>query len=234
AACLGRLLSSIEQYGSIGDCPQDAARRFEALATGGRGAKPLIGIVGEIYVRSNQFSNNFFIRQIEALGGEVVVPTLQEWVAYTDTERRKDQRRSGTFKSYLAERLKKQVQDHYVRKISRPFQGQVKHFFRELETDDVMRLCRPYCVEHIRGEANLSMGRAVEYARHGMHGVANLIPFNCMPGTIVNTLLWRFAGDYPQLPLLKMVYDGTEQAGDRTRIEAFMYQARQALEAGRK
>ena len=95
---------------------------------------------------------------------------------------------------------------------------------------EVMRLCSPYLHEDLKGEATLSMGRAVEYARHGVSGIVNVTPFNCLPGTIVNALLWRFSQDYPHVPVLKMVYDGTTQSGDQTRIEAFMYQAQQAGE----
>ena len=40
---------------------------------------------------------------------------------------------------------------------------------------------------HVRGEANLSLGRAVEYGLHGFSGIVNLMPFACMPGTIVKT-----------------------------------------------
>jgi predicted nucleotide-binding protein (sugar kinase/HSP70/actin superfamily) len=90
-----------------------------------------------------------------------------------------------------------------------------------------MEFCSCYVDRNIRGEATLSMGRAVEYARYGINGIVNLIPFNCLPGTIVNTLLWKFVLDYPEIPILKMLYDGNLQSTDQTRIEAFMYQATQ-------
>jgi len=228
--CLDRVAATIEKTGSVGDCAAFSVKRFSSVATNGAGPKPLIGVVGEIYVRSNEFSNDFIIRKIEQLGGEVVMPTLQEWVSYTDWERRKDLKRDGTVGEYAREVLTRFVQDYYVGKTTRPFLGAVKHLLHELPTRKVMNMCARYCHEDIRGEANLSMGRAVEYAQHGCHGLVNVIPFNCMPGTIVNTLLWNFSKDYPQTPVLKMVYDGTAQSGDQTRIEAFMYQARQAME----
>ena len=158
------------------------------------------------------------------------MPTLQEWVEYTDWERRKDFLREGNYRSYINERITRLVQQNYVRKISRPFKGVIHHFFHEIVTESVMKLCSPYLHEDIRGEASLSMGRSVEYAHHGLNGVANLVPFNCLPGTIVNTLLWRFSKDYTQVPVLKMVYDGTMQSSDQTRIEAFIHQAKQVLE----
>ena len=227
--CLDRLIGTIERQGAMGNGAAYAVQRFSSVAVSHAAHKPRIGLVGEIYVRSNQFSNNFIIRRIEELGGEAIMPTMQEWVTYTDWERRRDLQRDGSALDYLKERLTQSVQNYYVRKIRKPFEKSLSLFCHEASTDALMHLSSPYLSEHVRGEANLSMGRAVEYARHGLHGIVNVIPFGCMPGTIVNALLSRFSQDYPDIPVLKMVYDGTMQAGDQTRIEAFMYQA---LEAG--
>jgi predicted CoA-substrate-specific enzyme activase len=229
--CLERVVQTVGQQGTVGDLGKYAARRFASIPVDRREPRPLIGIVGEIFVRSHQFSNNFFIRRIEELGGEAVMPTLQEWIEYTDWERKKNFRRQSNYRAYMSEVTKSLVQSYHVRKISRPFKGTVNHFLREIPTEEVMNLSSEYLHEEIRGEATLSMGRAVEYARHGFNGVVNIIPFNCLPGTIVNSLLCRFSQDYPQVPVLKMVYDGTIQSGDQTRIEAFMYQARQVIES---
>ncbi|MHB1375797.1 MAG: acyl-CoA dehydratase activase, partial [Candidatus Humimicrobiaceae bacterium] len=47
-------------------------------------AKPVIGIVGEIYVRNHPFSNNEIIRKIEELGGVVEIPDFGEWSDHTN------------------------------------------------------------------------------------------------------------------------------------------------------
>ncbi len=46
------------------------------------GGKPVVGVVGEIYTRANQFSNENAVREIEALGGEVWMPPIGEWLLY--------------------------------------------------------------------------------------------------------------------------------------------------------
>ncbi len=74
------------------------------------------------------------------------------------------------------------------------------------------------------------MGRAIEYAHHGLNGVVNVAPFGCMPGAIVSGLLEKFREDNGGIPLLKMNYDGTEQSGEDTLLEAFVHQARQHME----
>lgn len=115
--------------------------------------------------------------------------------------------------------------------MTRPFDGALRDFTYETHTRDVLALAEPYLDFAVRGEAVLSMGRLVEYAHHGYDGVVNVIPFNCMPGTIVEALLERYRRHHPEMPILKMAYDGLSHVGEDTRIEAFLYQAQQHAEA---
>ncbi len=230
--CLEMLTEHIAQHGNIGDVPRRARECMSAIAVDRSQVKPKIGVIGEIYVRSNLFSNNFMVPRIEELGGEAALPALQEWVDYIDWERKRDLLSTRHLGDYLSECFKEVVQRFDVRRISRSFSGSIPHCFYETPMRDVLKHSERYIHEAIRGEAILSMGRAVEYAREGFHGVINLVPFNCLPGTIVNALLRRFAEDYPQVAVLRMVFDGNVQASEQTRLEAFMYQARQICESG--
>ncbi len=227
--CLDYLAHTVETKGSIGDSVKHAVKMFKSIEVDRSIKKPVIGIIGEIYVRSNDFSNNNIIGDIENLGGEVVVPTLQEWVAYTDWERKTDFRRAGQYGNYLTELIKSFVQKHYSRKGSKPIRDVVKYFAEEIPTEDLLKLSEPYLTSNLRGEAILSIARAEEYAIHNLNGIINLTPFHCMPGTIANTIMFKFSKKHPHIPVLKMVYDGTKQSGDETRLEAFMFQAKQIM-----
>jgi predicted nucleotide-binding protein (sugar kinase/HSP70/actin superfamily) len=46
--------------------------------------KPLIGIVGEIFVRSHAFSNENLIKRLESLGVEVYLTPIEEWIHYVN------------------------------------------------------------------------------------------------------------------------------------------------------
>ena len=46
--------------------------------------KPLVGIVGEIYARSNHFCNDEIIKSIESYGGEAWLSPITEWIHYLD------------------------------------------------------------------------------------------------------------------------------------------------------
>jgi len=51
-----------------------------------------------------------------------------------------------------------------------------------------------------------------------------------MPGTVVSAILRRYREENNNLPILNMAYDGQEQSNIMTRLEAFMYQAKQYQE----
>ncbi|MFQ5956689.1 MAG: acyl-CoA dehydratase activase, partial [Candidatus Brocadiales bacterium] len=193
--------------------------------------KPLIGIIGEVYVRSCAYSNSFVVRRIEELGGEAILPPFEEWINYIGYCRREDCVRERKWGAYLKELITDIIQRWQAFKRARPFRGHIRHFYRESPSWDVIQKGKKYLHPSFRGEAILSMGRAVEYAEHGMDGIINMVPFHCMPGTVVNALLERFQKDHDGIPIIKMAFDGQEETNEQTRLEAFMHQAHQRMQS---
>ena len=66
-AALTRLTAAIEKREDLLPVLRDAYEDFTAIPVTER-TKPVIGVVGEIYIRSNRFSNEDVVRQIESLG----------------------------------------------------------------------------------------------------------------------------------------------------------------------
>jgi predicted nucleotide-binding protein (sugar kinase/HSP70/actin superfamily) len=65
--------------------------------------RPLIGVVGEIFCRLNNFSNEELIRKIEAHGGEAWLSGVTGWVWYTNVEQKWRIRRAmGGMSRWLA------------------------------------------------------------------------------------------------------------------------------------
>ena len=78
-----------KMLGKMGELLKEARVDFEKIEIAGA-KKPWIGIVGEIFVRNHPYSNNEIIRKVEALGGEVEIPTIGEWPDHTTATRRID------------------------------------------------------------------------------------------------------------------------------------------------
>ena len=205
-----------------------ARQTFEGVKIDTNGRKPRIGIVGEIFVRSNTFANDSLIRRLEALGAQCGVPPFEEWLDYIDHQRKRRNRLhlEGGWRDWAKQKLTEIVQERVAEPIRQQFDSSIESFSRELPTQSIIDRGHKYLTPAVEGEAILSMGRVVEYAEHGFDGIVNILPFGCMPGTIVSLLLHQFRRDYG-LPVLNVVVEGTKDPGREIRFEAFLQQCRE-------
>ena len=63
-----------------------ARARFRAIPARRDRTRPLIGVVGEIFCRLNDFSNDQTIRRLEAQGAEAWISDIAEWIWYTNSD----------------------------------------------------------------------------------------------------------------------------------------------------
>ncbi|MGY4707661.1 acyl-CoA dehydratase activase-related protein [Candidatus Bipolaricaulota sp. J31] len=187
--------------------------------------RPLIGVVGEIYVRANFFSNLNIVRVLEELGGEVRVAPVGEWLAYTIYKKLGDTRLRGEWLSHIKTRLERLVLRLDEHRLARLFSPALEPWeLEEPPTEEVVSHSEPYISEAYRGEPVLTVGKAIDYALKGFDGIVNVMPFSCMPGTMVSAVSTRVRRDYG-IPWINLTFDGQKQAHLRTRLEAFMHQA---------
>ncbi|MBW2057143.1 MAG: CoA activase [Deltaproteobacteria bacterium] len=223
------ITKTIEEQGDLEAALTWARDRFESIETVGSGEKPLIGIVGEIYVRSNRFANENVVDKVEQFGGEAWLAPISEWIHYVNAMGR----RRSLKRRHISNVLKIALTEYYQRKdehrLERIFKGHLRHG-EEPSTREVLRKASPYLDDSFEGEAILSIGKTIDFCKKGASGVINVMPFTCMPGTVVGALLKRYREENNNLPILNMAYDGQEQTNSLTRIEAFMHQARQYRE----
>ena len=197
---------------------------FEHLPKG-TNKKPLIGIIGEIFVRSHKFSNEDLVRKVEALGGEVWLTPVGEWIYYINA--------MGLRKALLKKEksviinflLNKFVQKRIEHRFAKYFEGFLKTL-REPETQEIFEKASPYLSNSFEGEAILSIGKSIDLIEKGASGIVNAMPFGCMPGTIVTALLRGISRDFGA-PCISIPYDGTESPTTEIQLEAFMDQAKE-------
>jgi predicted nucleotide-binding protein (sugar kinase/HSP70/actin superfamily) len=231
---LKRLERGIEARGDLLEVLLEIRDEFVAIPVENGRPRPRIGLIGEVYVRCHQFANEYVIRKIEELGGEAVLPPFEEWVNYIAWERRTESVRRKQWGVFFRELVAGHVQRRDRARIQDIFRGHIRGRLHELSTEEVLKRADPYIHRTIKGEACLSVGRAVEYAEEDFAGVVNIAPFGCLPSTIVASLTRKFRQNHRNLPWLDLYFDGTSQAGTQTRLEAFMAQAADFAAAGRE
>ena len=191
-----------------------------------RGRKPIIGVVGEIYVRSNRFANNNVVALIESLGGEAWVAPVTEWIFYTNNRYIEQSVAERDYGGIIAGFLKDMVQKRDERRMLKIFEGMLLNL-HETGIEEILSYSAPYMHHSFGGEAILTIGKAIDYVKKGASGIVNAMPFTCMPGMVVTAISRKAREDCGGVPWLNMTYDGMDGANDITRLEAFMHQARQ-------
>jgi hypothetical protein len=82
--CVAIVGKAIEANGDIPAALKSAIQKIAAIETTGP-RRPLVGIVGEIYVRNNTFANEDVIGAVEQFGGEAWMLPITDWVIYTSS-----------------------------------------------------------------------------------------------------------------------------------------------------
>ncbi len=234
--CLGKWITAVEGRGRLADkvrLMEEFAEEFAKVKLDTSVQKPRIGVVGEIYVRNHPFANMNIIRRLEELGAACDLASLAEWIYYTNFTRGNTARRRGQFKNLFDNK----IQDFFQHRIERALAEPLERRFGRLaehHIEHVIELASDYIDPSFEGEAILSIGKIVEYYKEGMGGVVNVMPFTCMPSTIVSTQTRRLSGDCGEMPILNLSFDGQEDATLTTRLEAFVEQvgARQKVGVG--
>jgi len=205
---------------------REARRAFETVKVDRSEPRPVIGVVGEIFVRAHRFSNNYIADRVERLGGEVWMAPVYEWFLYRNFRRAMRSWLDNDLRLWTKNLFMDWVMRRDEHNLVRPFHGYLRNA-EEPPTREVLGLCAPYIHRSFEGEAILTVGKAIDFVRKGAAGVISAMPFTCMPGTIAHAIIKRVKEEEGGFPFLNMVYDGTEQASEDTRIEAFMHQARE-------
>jgi len=211
--------------------------------------RPLIGIVGEIFLRMHVKSNQNLIRLLEKYGAEVVNSSLAEWLNYINYGQVREnkvnfrlhfrQLNLRRLRKYLhkiisfggqliyQERRQKQFYRCAARLIDFEHDHKVSHLEKILKQNDIFTF-------DITTETCLSIAAILQFVDQGYNGVVNVYPFACMPGmttaAIVKPILNR-----RRIPYLDTFYDGSYQPGREAALRTFMHQVTQHYERyGRK
>lgn len=216
-------------------------RKGKDIMDAGIPRKPLIGVVGEIYLRTHTQSNQDIIRVLERYGAEVVNASIAEWVNYTTYDRMREARinlarnmrlfRFREIRNCLSDFLSYGVELLYQQSKQKQAYGRLKPLL-DIPDDHRVGDLEKVLIEKdllsfdVGTEACLSVAGIMEYMREGFNGVVNIYPFTCMPSTITSAIV-RPIANRRRLPYLDAPYDGTIQPGREAAIRTFMYQARQ-------
>jgi predicted nucleotide-binding protein (sugar kinase/HSP70/actin superfamily) len=186
--------------------------------------RPLIGVVGEIFCRLNDFSNDHLVRIIERFGGEVWMSDVTEWVWYTNDEEKTKLLRDGKKLSFqmFGNKLKQSIMKYDEEKLLGPLKEEFKGYEEPHHVKEILDRSEPYLPrEGAHGEMVMSVGKSIWYYEKGASGVIDISPFTCMNGIICESVYPRVVSDLNGFPIKVFYFDGLQSSveGD---VEIFL------------
>jgi len=198
---------------------EQATSAFKSAIDPSLPKRPLVGINGEIYLRSNRFSNNNLVKVCEAAGLEVTVSSTGEWIKYTSYRHLEDSIRFRRVRKLLNSYIKNRIvegSEHQMLNCIKPLSDEREPSIKQLLSRSSLYLS-PRC----GSEAVLSIGSGVEWMENpGFAGVISVMPHGCMPGGIVAAMAEKLGQIY-QKPWISLTYDGILETNNLTRINNF-------------
>ena len=203
---------------ALQECLQRARRRFRELAVQFDAKRPLIGVVGEIFCRLNDFSNRELVRRLEDAGAEVWMNDVSEWIWYANADQFRGLKLYG--RQISLEALSAHIRNHLQHKDEHALQGLFREDFRGYEEpkgiQEVLDNAEPYLPSFgASGEMVINVGKAVYFAHKGLDGVVDISPFTCMNGIVGEALYPRVSRDNGGMPIRNFYFDGTHSDLDR-------------------
>jgi predicted CoA-substrate-specific enzyme activase len=229
---LGRIVGRVRKKESFDDILRQATSDFKSLIDPELPRKPVVGINGEIFLRSNRFSNQDLVKECEKAGLEVVVSSMGEWIKYIFYRHVEDAIRDRKFLKALISYVINRVWEHDEHTVVKYFQDLIDE--KEPSTRELLTQTSLWLSPKCGSEAVLSIGSGIEWMENPeFAGVISVMPHGCMPGGIVAAMSEKFSALYRK-PWINLTYDGFVESTNLTRISNFAEVIRFCSQEGKK
>jgi len=195
--------------------------------------RPLVGVVGEFFVRLHEPANQNLIRTLEDMGCEVWLAPQTEFLGYSNyitgvhaEDQWQDEHKLKWWKEAQTKKYLNKIavtHEHKLFDVIKPFMSD----FDEITPEQVVKNGSNYVTLFFGGEAILSLGKSEDFAKRNLDGVVSVGPFNCMPSIIVSALSRELRRKFNKIPFLNIDFDGFEDNTREQRISAFVSQVRE-------
>jgi len=173
-------------------------------------SRPLVGVVGEIFLRLNSFSNQSFIRRLEKLGAETWLADVSEWIWYTSFEQTRKLNEAGRLLSLDLAKVK--VKEWIQKKDEEVLMAPFNHLFQDRKESSIRTILQyslPYLpASKALGEMTLNTGKAIAFFHVGCDGVVDISPFTCMNAIVTEAIYPVVSRDHQNIPIRIFYFDG--------------------------
>ncbi len=216
---------------SLLDALEHAVNDFNTIQVNPQ-SYPKAGIVGEIYVKYNPFSNNFAADWLMSQGIEVVMPTFLEFFAggivslHTSVQTKLKRPNFLWMISFLGLKLIRNFLDQFD-----SVKQKYRFYHRHSDISEIANKAQQIVsLNHQYGEGWLIAGEIASFVKAGVNNVLCLQPFGCIANHVIaKGVQKRIKELYPQVNLLFLDADaGVSEVNFFNRMHFFVNHAKEA------
>jgi predicted CoA-substrate-specific enzyme activase len=196
---------------------------------------PKVLIVGEIYVRRDDFAVDELIQHFSRRGIIGKVSGIAEWVYYCDFVREYELRKRLKLHPWYLRLFSREFRDLVLYKLEMAYKHRVDHKIkRALSTTElipetphdmyrIMENSEKHFINHeLHSEIVISSGVAATAMSDGFSGIVNISPFACLIGRVIEGLYTPWARER-RYPVMSIEIDGNLfPPGVVSKLEIFM------------
>lgn len=230
-----RAKQNLEAEGSMGQFKDDVAEMvadFDRLPLRSV-RKPKVGIVGEILVKYHPGANNDLVGQIEAEGGEAVVPDMLDFFLSCTYGTRYDRRQYGL--NFLSVALNQVATStiEWMRKSVNKALRRSQRFSAPPSIAELASMAESVVsLGNQAGEGWLLTAEMMELLEMGVNNIVCVQPFGCLPNHITGRgVLKSLKQKYPAANIFAIDYDpGASEVNQLNRLKLMMSVAQNAID----
>jgi predicted nucleotide-binding protein (sugar kinase/HSP70/actin superfamily) len=204
----------------------DIASDYMAIKVDRSYRKPVVSIIGEIFMRDNASCNGNISNRLEDLGVEVLVAPFSEWISYSTHRFTRDSRWKNDKKGIIKSKIQGVGQEIIAASLLRGIEKFIDHE-KDVSLHEMLSLCNKYVNQFYDGDPPIAIGTSSSLINRGVSGIAAILPFTCMPGTLVASVSDTFRKDHNNIPFINIPYDGQDSVSLDTRLQAFVFQVKE-------
>lgn len=224
---LDRIVKSVDDNTKgLAKIVEDCGNQFRKIEILNIPRKPVISLVGEIFMRDNIYCSGNIVQRLEALGAETLMAPFSEWFVYSTYRYTRDSKWKGDHMGVLKSKIQQYAQHASFHKLFHAVEELVDAE-KEVTVEEMLELSAPYVHKDYDGDPVLAIGTASALSKRNVAGICNVLPFTCMPGTLICSIADVFRKDHNNIPWVDYAYDGQEDASSETKLQAFMYQVKE-------
>jgi predicted CoA-substrate-specific enzyme activase len=210
----------------LGKLLEEIVADFRSIKIDKSERKPVVAMIGEIFMRDNAGCNGDIANRLEDLGVEVVIGPFSEWIYYSTYRFTRDSKWKNDNKGVLKSKIQGWGQDYIAYSLLKNIKQFTDHR-KDVSLHDMLHLCNTYVNKHYDGDPPIAMGTSVALFNRGVSGFAAILPFTCMPGTLVASVSDIYRKDHNNIPFINIAYDGQDSVSLDTRLQAFVFQVKE-------